>query len=89
MSAGVTVREYKDANAFNRDAESMAAAGWEVASFTERTERRSCLGIILSFGLLLIRPPKPHIVVTYRYTGGPGDGGGSGDEERQYRRRRH
>jgi hypothetical protein len=60
------VREYKDAAAFNKDAANMARYGWEVVSTMERKQRAGCMRLLLLWWLVLIRPPKPTIVVTYR-----------------------
>lgn len=70
MSANVTIREYKDAKEFDREARRMAKDGWEVQSQTERTQRPGCGRILLTGGFALVFPPKPTIVVTYRRSGG-------------------
>ncbi len=62
------VKEYEDTREFNRDAQKLSGQGWQVVSQTERTQRPGCLRILLTGGLAVVRPPKPHIVVTYTRT---------------------
>jgi hypothetical protein len=70
MSANVTIREYRDRAEFDREAKKLARDGWEVQTMTERSQRSGCVRILLTGGLALVFPPKPHLVVTYRRAGG-------------------
>ena len=71
MSSSVQVKEYKNVEEFNKDAQRVFKEGWEVQSQTERTQRPGCMRILLTGGMALVFPPKPTIVVTYRRVGGP------------------
>lgn len=60
------VRTYTKPNAFADDAASLAAQGWKVSQTLESHPRRGCLRILLlPFGVALLFPPKPRIIVTY------------------------
>ena len=60
------VREYPSPGAYDADARRLAKDGWEVVSSIERKQRAGCVRLLLLWWLVLIRPPKPTIVVTYR-----------------------
>lgn len=60
------VREYPSPESFNRDAARMAGDGWQVVSTIERRQRAGCMRLLLLWWLVLLRPPKPTIVVTYQ-----------------------
>jgi len=62
------VREYTDSAAFNRDAARLAKDGWSVISTTDVKQRAGCGRLILLWWLVLLRPPKAKIVVTYQRT---------------------
>lgn len=67
MNATV-VKEYKSRDAFNRDAQVMAAQGYAVVSVTESQQRSGCMRILLlNFAALLWKPPS-HLIVTYQMT---------------------
>jgi hypothetical protein len=67
VAAGVTVRTYPDRVAFERDAARLAGNYWVVSSVVERKPNAGCLRILFLWWLVLIFPPRPELLVTYRY----------------------
>lgn len=60
------VREYKSREAFERDAQKLAAEGYSVVSVTETQPRAGCIRILTLNLLALVWRPKPKLVVTYQ-----------------------
>jgi hypothetical protein len=63
------VRVYTSAGGYRRDAAKLAKQGWSPIHVTERRPRAGCLRILLLWWLVLLRPPKPQLVVTYQRIG--------------------
>lgn len=59
------VKTYSSMKKFQRDQNRMAKRGWTVQTTTSHQPRRSVGGLLL-IPFALLRPPKPHIIVTYQ-----------------------
>lgn len=60
------VKRYKGEKAYQRDANRMAAKGWQVINMTSQNPRSGC-GRILAIGIFAaIWKPKPVLIVTYQ-----------------------
>jgi hypothetical protein len=67
VAAGVYVKSYPDQRAFQRHAAELATDHWVVSSVVERKPNAGCLRIALLWWFVLIFPPRPELLVTYRY----------------------
>ncbi len=59
------VREYKNSDAYNKDARKMAEEGWMVQSATELSRPPGCARCCTLGIFAAVLKPKPVIVVTY------------------------
>lgn len=60
------VRVYKNTRDYQSDAKKLANKGWSPTNTVERRPRAGCLRLALLWWLILLRPPKPELVVTYQ-----------------------
>jgi len=60
------VRIYHRSSAYQRDAKRLAKSGWFPINTVERRPRAGCVRILFLWWLVLLRPPKPELVVTYQ-----------------------
>src|SRR6476619_4185537 len=60
------VRIYHRSSADQRDAKRLARSGWFPIHTVERRPRAGCIRILFLWWLVLLRPPKPELVVTYQ-----------------------
>jgi hypothetical protein len=60
------VREYKSRQAFEKDAEKLAADGYSVVSVTDSQQRSGCLRMLTLGFFALIWRPKNRLIVTYQ-----------------------
>ncbi|MGH2549063.1 MAG: zinc ribbon domain-containing protein [Thermomicrobiales bacterium] len=67
VAAGVYVKAYPDQAAFQRHAAILATDHWVVSTVVERKPNAGCLRIALLWWLVLIFPPRPELLVTYRH----------------------
>lgn len=71
MAAQTIVREYKSRQAFERDAEKLAAEGYSVLTVTDSQQRSGCLRMLTLGFLALIWKPKSKLIVTYQRSATP------------------
>lgn len=68
QTQNIKVVEYKNRQAFEKDANKLADGGWAVESITDRPQRSGIIRILLTGGIgLFLRPPSK-VMVTYRHS---------------------